>query len=134
MMSEMPRPKKADRARTGLLWPGTVLGSLFLIRKKRMPVVLRKRNSPVSGADRWIVSDNPPEDTCWRTAAVLSGTGAGAVVAETTGDTGDGTAVTGSAVGSGNGTAVAGTAVCAGAGAPAGEGILPVAGEPVRDV
>ena len=131
-MSEMPRPKKADRARTGRLWPGAVFGSLFLSRMKRMPEVTRKRTSPVSGADRWIVADNPPEDACWRTAAVVSATGAGAVVAETTGDAGDGKAVTGSAVGSGNGTAVAGTAVCAGAGAPEGEGID--AGEPVRDV
>ena len=65
---------------------------------------------------------------------MVSVTGAGAVVAETTGDTGDGTPVTGSAVGSGNGTAGAGTDVCAGAGALAGEGIVPDAGEPVRDV
>lgn len=65
---------------------------------------------------------------------MVSGTGAGAVVAETTGDAGDCTAVSGSGVGSGKGTAVAGTAVCAGAGAPAGEGIVPDAGEAVRDV
>ena len=66
---------------------------------------------------------------------MVSGTGAGAaVVAETTGDAGDGTAVTWIAVGSGVGPAGTGTAVCAGAGAPVGEGIVPDAGEPVRDV
>jgi hypothetical protein len=100
-----------------------------------MPVRIRKMSTPARrGTDRWIVSDNPPEDACWRTAAVVSGTGDGAVMDETTGDAGAGTAVTGIAVGSGVGTAVTGTAVCAGAGAPVGEEIVPDAGEPVRDV
>ena len=64
---------------------------------------------------------------------MVSGTGAGAaVVAENTGDAGDGAAVTWTSVGYDDGTAVAWTAVCAGV--PVGEGIIPDAGELVRDV
>jgi hypothetical protein len=88
VMSESPRAKRDDSIRAGIVLCARVPNIPFLIRQKNMPAKVRKRTAPAMGADRWIVSRNPPDDVFRMTALVVSGTG----VAEVTGESGEDTA------------------------------------------
>jgi len=80
----------------------------LLARRKRIPVITRKRATPaMKGVERLIVSESPPGDTFWRiVVGEVCWRGAGVAVAETTGKLAEGVEVIWTPVGSGDGSVV----------------------------